>query len=105
MAVTGELELAVMEILWSRPVRLSVREVHELLSADRDLAYTTVMTVLDRLAKKGLVLRKLEGRAWLYFPTKSRADEAASEVRELLSRLSLAERTQVLAQLNSTAVC
>ena len=37
--MTGELEQAVMEILWSRPVRLSVREVHELLSADRDLAY------------------------------------------------------------------
>ncbi len=99
MAVTGELEQAVMEILWARTDPLSVREVHDLISIERDLAYTTVLTVLDRLAKKGLVLRNLEGRAWLYRPTRSRAAETAVEVQELLSRLSPAERTEVLSAL------
>jgi predicted transcriptional regulator len=99
MAVTGELEQAVMEILWARTDPLSVREVHDLISIERDLAYTTVLTVLDRLAKKGLVLRNLDGRAWLYRPTRSRAAETAVEVQELLSRLSPAERTEVLSTL------
>jgi predicted transcriptional regulator len=97
MAMTGELEQAVMDILWARSEPLSVRDVHELLSAERDLAYTTVMTVLDRLAKKGLVLRNLDGRAWLYRPAKSRAAEVASEVLELLNRLSAQEQSEVLA--------
>ena len=103
MAVTGELEQAVMDILWSHPSNLSVRDVHELLSSDRDLAYTTVMTVLDRLAKKGLLLRNLDGRAWLYSPARSRVDEAAKEVRELLERLTPAERGQLLAKLSAPA--
>lgn len=97
MAMTGELEQAVMDILWARSEPLSVRDVHELLSAERDLAYTTVMTVLDRLAKKRLVLRNLDGRAWLYRPAKSRAAEVASEVLELLNRLSAQEQSEVLA--------
>ncbi|MFZ0530548.1 MAG: BlaI/MecI/CopY family transcriptional regulator [Propionicimonas sp.] len=103
MAMLGELEQAVMEILWSRSHRLSVRDVHDLLSADRDLAYTTVMTVLDRLAKKGLVVRNLEARAWWYVPARSRAEEAASEMLEVLARLSSDERSQVLAELNAAA--
>ncbi len=102
MAVTGELEQAVMDILWSRSESLSVRDVHDLISAERDLAYTTVMTVLDRLAKKGLALRNLDGRAWLYRPASSRADEVASEVLELLNRLSPAEQSEVLARVASS---
>ena len=97
--MTGELERAVMDILWSRSDPLSVRDVHQLVAVDRDLAYTTVMTVLDRLAKKGLVSRNLDGRAWLYRPVRSRAAEVASEVQELLGRLSPGERQEVLATL------
>ena len=52
----GELEQAVMDHLWSAPEPQTVRQVHEALSARRDLAYTTVMTVLQRLAKKNLVV-------------------------------------------------
>jgi predicted transcriptional regulator len=104
MAMTGELEQAVMDILWARSEPLSVRDVHELLSAERDLAYTTVMTVLDRLAKKGLVLRNLDGRAWLYRPAKSRAAEVASEVLELLNRLSAQEQSEVLASVTEAII-
>jgi predicted transcriptional regulator len=75
--------------------------VHALLTPERDLAYTTVMTVLDRLSKKGVVVRKLDGRAWLYRPAKSRAAEVTSEVLELLDRLRPEERTEVLASVTA----
>lgn len=96
MAVSGELEQAVMSILWACPAAVSVREVHDLLSADRDLAYTTVMTVLDRLAKKGLATRHLEGRAWLYRPTRSQVEELSTSIIESLAKLEPAERREVL---------
>ena len=102
MAMTGELEQAVMGILWSRPDALSVRDVHEHLSGERDLAYTTVMTVLDRLAKKKLVVRTLVGRAWLYRPVNSRAATVAAEVVELLSPLSPEERAEVWATIGAS---
>ena len=99
MAAMGELEQAVMDILWNRPDPLSVRDVHELLAHDRDLAYTTVMTVLDRLAKKGFVVRNLDGRAWLYRPATSRANQIASEMLDLMGRLSDDERREVLSKI------
>jgi len=101
MATSGELEQAVMEILWSHAAPLSVREVHEMLALDRTLAYTTVLTVLDRLAKKGNVLRALEGRAWLYRPARSRVDEVASRVAALMEPLAETERRTLLALLAS----
>lgn len=61
----GELERAVMEVLWNRAEPVVAREVLRAL-AERDLAYTTVVTVLDRLAHKGFVLRNRDGRAWRY---------------------------------------
>ena len=54
MVSRGELEQQVMVLLWRAGEPLTVADVQELLARDRDLAYTTVMTVLERLAKKGL---------------------------------------------------
>jgi predicted transcriptional regulator len=65
----GRLELSVMEILWSRG-ESSVRDVISELR--RSLAYTTVMTTLDRLFKKGLLDRRKSDRAYLYSPRLSR---------------------------------
>jgi predicted transcriptional regulator len=67
----GELERAVMEVLWEREAPATARDVARALVA-RDLAYTTVMTVLDRLTKKGLVRRERAGRAWSYTAAASR---------------------------------
>ena len=67
----GHLELQVMEILWEGGER-SVHDVAKLL--DRPLAYTTVMTTLDRLYKKGLLERRKSERAFLYSPSLSRRD-------------------------------
>jgi predicted transcriptional regulator len=61
----GELERAIMDVLWESPESLTVRQVGMRLT-DRDLAHTTVMTVLDRLAKKGFARRQRDGRAWRY---------------------------------------
>jgi predicted transcriptional regulator len=67
----GPLEVTVMEILWARGT-CNVREVVDRLG--RPLAYTTVMTTLDRLFKKGLLERRKSERAFFYSPTLSRAE-------------------------------
>lgn len=67
----GPLEISVMGVLWTRG-ECSVREVVPRL--DRPLAYTTVMTTLDRLYKKGFLLRRKSERAFLYSPLLSRRD-------------------------------
>jgi predicted transcriptional regulator len=67
----GALEGAVMEVLWQRQRPTSARDVAQALAA-RDLAYTTVLTVLDRLAKKGFAQRTRVGRAWSYTPAAPR---------------------------------
>jgi predicted transcriptional regulator len=65
----GSLELELMEVLWARP-ECSVRDAVD--SLKRPLAYTTVMTTLDRLYKKGLLERHKSQRAFVYFPRLSR---------------------------------
>lgn len=95
VAVLGELEQAVMDVLWGRSEALSVREVHAALSNGRELAYTTVMTVLDRLAKKGIVVRNLDGRAWHYRPALSRAELVSAEILAMLADLAPGLREQV----------
>ena len=70
-APLGHLEECVMEILWSGG-ESNVRDVAEKLA--RPLAYTTVMTTLDRLYKKGLLARRKEERAFLYAPRLSRLE-------------------------------
>ncbi|HZS10295.1 MAG TPA: BlaI/MecI/CopY family transcriptional regulator [Blastocatellia bacterium] len=61
----GRLEREVMTVAWQRG-EVSVREVH--LTFDERVAYTTLMTTLDRLHKKGLLGRRKTGRAFLYSP-------------------------------------
>src|SRR6478672_219037 len=73
----GELERAVMDHLWSSGEPQTVRQVHEALSARRDLAYTTIMTVLQRLAKKNLVVQHRHDRAHRYAPTHGRDEQVA----------------------------
>jgi predicted transcriptional regulator len=63
LARLGPLEVRVVEILWKRRAPVTVRDVQPDLGG---LAYTTVMTTLDRLYKKGLLRRHKEGRAFLY---------------------------------------
>ena len=81
----GELEAAVMDILWDRGGWLTPGEVHEALSSDRRLAYTTVMTILVRLWQKGRLERERDGRAFAYRPVLSREEYAAARMNETLA--------------------
>lgn len=74
-----------MEQLWAADAPLSVRDVHELLSTRRKLAYTTVMTVLDRLTRKDMVRRSRRGRAYLYAPEHGRDELTAELLNEVLN--------------------
>lgn len=80
----GSLEAAIMEELWRRSGWLSAPEVHALLGARRDLAYTTVSTVLIRLWNKGLLERQREGRAQAYRAVLSREEFAAARMAAVL---------------------
>jgi predicted transcriptional regulator len=79
----GALETAVLECLWASPDALTPREV--LGHLDAGLAYTTVVTILTRLADKGLVERALDGRVYRYRPVLSEAELLAGRMRDVLS--------------------
>lgn len=80
----GSLEAKIMRVAWERSDRyMPVREVLDLL--DDDLAYTTVMTVMNRLYEKGMLRRQREGRAWSYRPAMSREAYAAATMADALS--------------------
>jgi predicted transcriptional regulator len=81
----GDLERDVMAQLWDAREPLTVRQVHERLSSGRDIAYTTVMTVLDRLAKKGVVLQERADRAYRYAPAQTREEMTAALMLDALS--------------------
>ena len=82
----GDLERAVMDHLWSEREPQTVRQVHEALSAQRDLAYTTIMTVLQRLAKKNLVVQHRDDRAHRYAPMHGRDELVAGLMVDALDQ-------------------
>ncbi len=85
--ILGDLETDVMEAIWARG-RATVTDVHERLgAADRDLAYTTVMTVMSRLADKGLLERRKDGAAYVYTPVASKEEFTRRTVGTVLSEL------------------
>jgi predicted transcriptional regulator len=84
----GDLESAIMRVVWASPEPVSVREVHAGLGPRRKLAYTTVMTVLDRLWRKGFLRRTTRGRAYEYTPALSEAEYTARLMHELLGKAS-----------------
>src|SRR6476646_3205323 len=69
----GELEAVIMDRLWEWGRPVLVREVVDDLRDERGLAYTTVMTVMENLHRKGWLRRERDGRAWRYEPTGSRS--------------------------------
>lgn len=81
----GELEKLVMDRMWSWEHPVAVREVLEDLQRDRSLAYTTVMTVMDNLHRKGVLTRQKDGRAYLYRPALTREQHTAAFMGEILA--------------------
>lgn len=82
----GPLETDVMETVWKLG-DTTVRDVHEALSLRRDLAYTTVMTTMSRLASKGLLTRDTSGLAHRYRAAVSRDEYARSTVTSVVDWL------------------
>jgi predicted transcriptional regulator len=80
--VLGDLETRVMNILWADNP-LAVRDVKARLKGTK-LAYTTVMTTLDRLYRKGVLLREKSGRAFLYRPRFTRAEFESARAADAL---------------------
>ena len=89
-----------MEILWESSESRSVADVHAIMNEERELAYTTVMTVLDRLAKKGLARRELVNRAWQYQPADPQPVVVAREMGALLAGLKAPARAAALGELS-----
>jgi predicted transcriptional regulator len=73
----GDLEAVVMDRLWSWGRPATVRDVVDDLQTYREIAYTTVMTVMDNLYRKGALRRQKDGRAWLYEPGRGRDEYVA----------------------------
>lgn len=82
MALLGPLELRVLEEVWQRG-ECAVRDV--VLVLEQPLAYTTVMTTLDRLFKKGLLNRRQKDRAFVYTARFTRAELEQRRTREFIS--------------------
>lgn len=93
--VLGALEERVMDILWESPP-MSVRDVCGAMKRKRP-AYTTVMTTLDRLYRKGLLARSREGIAYIYRPAMSRDDYHRRVVEAAMGELVASSTEPVLA--------
>ena len=85
-AVLGPLEADVMDAVWERG-DTTVRDVHAVLVHRRDIAYTTVMTTMTRLAAKGLLKRDTSSLAHRYRPTVTRDEYARSTVHSVVDWL------------------
>lgn len=83
--VLGELESEIMEIIWRQKSPVSVKDVIEILSKRRQIAYTTVMTIMARLVNKGVLVRHLNGPSYLYKPKVTREQFIAKAVHGIFS--------------------
>lgn len=82
--ILGPLEAQVMEVLWASG-ECTVRDV--VMSLERNVAYTTVMTTLDRLFRKNLVSRRMHGRAYLYCPCVTCQEWKDKVARDVVAKL------------------
>jgi predicted transcriptional regulator len=80
----GELEAVIMDRLWARQLPTLVREILDELTPERPLAYTTVLSVMDKLHRKGWLHREPDGRAYRYVPVQTRDAYSATLMREAL---------------------
>jgi predicted transcriptional regulator len=99
MATMGELEKAVMAVLWDRPHGASAQDIRAALEGS-DLAVTTVLTVLTRLSRKKMVTRTADGRAHRYFAARSREEFLSELMADALGQAD--DRDAVLARFVGT---
>jgi predicted transcriptional regulator len=85
MSRFGDLEAAIMDVMWAAQRPLRVREVAAGLHRDRPLAFNTVQTVMENLFRKGWLDRDLDGRAYCYRAARSREEYVAGLLGEALA--------------------
>lgn len=83
--VLGDLETEVMNIVWKAQKPLSVSDVVAVLNKKRKIAYTTVMTIMGRLVDKGVLIRKLDGKNYLYQTKVNRETFVAKSVHNIFT--------------------
>jgi predicted transcriptional regulator len=81
-----DLELEIMHVVWELE-RGTVRQVHEVLGARRQIAYTTVMTMMNILEEKEYLTRSKQGRAFVYEPVRPKEEVLSSMVDDFVSRV------------------
>ena len=96
----GDLQLAIMRVLWERG-EASVAEADQALLAERGLAPTTIATMQVKMEKKGVVAHRREGRRFVYRPTITEAEATRSMVDELAEKLFLGDRAALVSHLSS----
>ena len=82
----GELQRAVIEVVWNLG-EASVHQVRKELSSKKKLAYTTVLTALQKLEKAGWLRHRTEGKVYIYAPTRTREQAGANSVRKFVERI------------------
>jgi BlaI family transcriptional regulator, penicillinase repressor len=82
----GDLQLKIMKALWVRG-EATVAEVHQIIARNRDLAYTTIATMLRKMEGRGLVKHRVEGRSFVYRPAVAADAVTRSMADHLLDRL------------------
>jgi BlaI family penicillinase repressor len=96
----GDLQLAIMRVLWNRS-EATVADVHETLEPERGLALTTIATMLTKMEKKGVVDHRAEGRRFIYRPLVSEDQVRRSMVSDLTSQLFRGDVTALVNHLLS----
>lgn len=97
--LTG-LQAKIMKVLWDRG-EASVVQVMDALTYEKDLARTTVATIIGRLEKYGYIARRRDGQTNIYYPLLSRADARQSMVFELVDSVFSGDRGQLVSHLLS----
>ena len=97
----GDLQLQILKVLWDRN-EATVTEVHAALPAGRDLAYTTIATMLRKMEVRGLVRHRAEGRSFVYQAKVAAADISHRMADQLVDRLFEGSLTDVVTHLLST---
>jgi|WetSurMetagenome_2_1015567.scaffolds.fasta_scaffold95562_2 predicted transcriptional regulator len=103
LARLSRLELTCLNVLWQKP-ELSVREVRQALLPHKPVAYTTVLTILDRMFTKGAVRRFKHGKTYFYQPAISREEACRQAVHSLLDLYFAGSVDELLNYLRQSAV-
>jgi predicted transcriptional regulator len=82
----GDLEAVVMDLVWARDAPVTVRELFDELSEQRLIAYTTVMSTMDNLHRKGWLAREKDGKAYRYTAVASRHEYSARLMRDAMAQ-------------------